>query len=400
MTLAEKLGQLQLVNTADLAESACRDGPSRRRLQRHRTRSELNELQHFAVNQTRLGIPLIFGLDVIHGYVTNFPIPLAQASSFDPTVAYTDATIAAAEARRERPALDVRADDGRHATSRAGDASPRATAKTLTSQANSPSRRRRASRATTTRTRTSSPRARSTTSRTAQPEGGRDYNTVDVSIQRLHNFYLPPFKAAVEAGVATVMTAFNTISGVPAHGNVYMVRDVLKGTYGFDGFVVSDYTGIEELITHGLAGERRATRRATAITAGVDMEMVSTNYVDLRRAAARRGTDHAARRSRTPSAASCASSSASACSTTRTSTRASAVTTISPANAKATRQVAAKSMVLLKNNEVPGSPVLPLGDDVKHSRADRSARPGHHRPQRVLGRSRPGARRRCRSSRG
>ena len=97
-------------------------------------------------------------------------------------------------------------------------------------------------------------------------EGGRDYNTVDVSIQRLHNLYLPPFKAAVEAGVATVMTSFNTVNGVPAHGNRYAVRDILKGRYGFDGFVVSDYTGIQELILHGCAGgrRRRGARRRCA----------------------------------------------------------------------------------------------------------------------------------------
>src|SRR5689334_1181923 len=111
-------------------------------------------------------------------------------------------------------------------------------------------------------------------------EGGRDYNTVDVSLQRLHNHYLPPFKAAVEAGVATVMTSFNTIAGVPAHGNGYTVHDILKGRYGFDGFVVSDYTGIQELINHGLAGDG-ADAAAAALPAGVDMEMVSTNYVDF-----------------------------------------------------------------------------------------------------------------------
>src|SRR3569833_297259 len=108
-------------------------------------------------------------------------------------------------------------------------------------------------------------------------EGGRDYNTVDVSLQRLHNLYLPPFKASVEAGVATVMASFHTISGVPAHGNGYVLHDVLKGAYGFRGFVVSDYTGIEELILHGLAGDG-ADAAAAALPAGVDMEMVSTDY--------------------------------------------------------------------------------------------------------------------------
>ena len=119
-------------------------------------------------------------------------------------------------------------------------------------------------------------------------EGGRDYNTVDVSIQELHNHYLPPFKASVAAGVATVMASFNAISGVPAHANSYTLRDILKGVYGFDGFVVSDYTGIQELIMHGVAGDG-ADAAAAGLTAGVDMEMVSTNYVDFGRSLLNQG---------------------------------------------------------------------------------------------------------------
>src|SRR5690606_122060 len=106
-------------------------------------------------------------------------------------------------------------------------------------------------------------------------EGGRDYNTVDVSEQRLRNLYLPPFKASVDAGVATVMAAFNTVSGVPAHGNPHTMTGILKEEWGFDGVVVSDYTGVEELIAHGYAADAADAARL-ALMAGLDMEMVST----------------------------------------------------------------------------------------------------------------------------
>jgi beta-glucosidase len=277
MTLEEKLGQLQLINTEDLARQA---------LARNQCggvfsvvgAAKLNALQHIAVEQTRLGIPLIFGLDVIHGYTTNFPIPLAQASSFDPNVARTDAVQAAAEARRSgitwtyAPMMDVTHEPrwGRIAEGDGEDpylASQFAAAKVRAYQGED----------------YSAPDKLAACAKHyvayGGTEGGRDYNTVDVSIQQLHNQYLPPFKAAVQAGVATVMASFNAISGVPAHANRYTLREILKGRYDFDGFVVSDYTGIQELIMHGVAGNG-ADAAAAGITAGVDMEMVSTNYVD------------------------------------------------------------------------------------------------------------------------
>ena len=276
MTLAEKLGQLQLVGDEDTAHKALATGQLGGVFSVVGT-AKLNALQHIAVEQTRLGIPLIFGLDVIHGYTTNFPIPLAQGSSFDPSVPGTDATVSASEARRSgihwtyAPMMDVTHEPrwGRIAEGNGEDpylVAANAVAKVRGYQGDD----------------ISAPDRLAACAKHfvayGGAEGGRDYNTVDVSIQRLHNLYLPPFKASVEAGVATVMTSFNTISGVPAHGNSYVVHDVLKGRYGFRGFVVSDYTGIEELINHGLAGNG-ADAATAALTAGVDMEMVSTNYV-------------------------------------------------------------------------------------------------------------------------
>jgi beta-glucosidase len=277
MTTQEKLGQLQLIGDLATAQKDAAAGMLGGVFSVVGA-AQLNALQKTAVENTRLGIPLIFGLDVIHGYTTNFPIPLGQAAAWDPTVSATDATVAAGEARPSgihwtyAPMMDVTHEPrwGRIAEGDGEDpylASTYAAAKTVAFQGAS----------------LSGPTTLAACAKHfvayGGAEGGRDYNTVDVSIQRLHNLYLPPFKAAVEAGVATVMTSFNTISGVPAHGNRYAVHDVLKSSYGFDGFVVSDYTGIQELIVHGLAADG-ADAAAHAMTAGVDMEMVSTNYVD------------------------------------------------------------------------------------------------------------------------
>ncbi len=279
MTLEEKLGQLQLINTPELAQQSLAGAHPCGGVFSVVGAAKLNELQRLAVQHTRLGIPLIFGLDVIHGYTTNFPIPLGQASSFDPGVASTDAVISAAEARRSgitwtyAPMMDVTHEPrwGRIAEGAGEDpylATQLAVAKVKGYQGKDYS-------------------AQDKLAACAKhyvayggAEGGRDYNTVDVSIQELHNHYLPPFKASVAAGVATVMASFNAISGVPAHANAYVLREILKGAFGFDGFVVSDYTGIQELILHGVAGDG-ADAAAAGITAGVDMEMVSTNYVDF-----------------------------------------------------------------------------------------------------------------------
>ncbi len=281
MTFAEKLGQLQLINLPDLAKQSLAGTTPCGGVFSVVGATTLNELQKISVEQTRLGIPLIFGLDVIHGYTTNFPIPLAQASSFDPAVATSDATISAREARRSgitwtySPMMDVTHEPrwGRIAEGDGEDpylASQMAVAKVRAYQGDDYS-------------------APDKVAACAKhyvayggAEGGRDYNTVDVSIQELHNHYLPPFKASVEAGVATVMAAFNTVAGVPAHANKYTLRQILKDAYGFDGFVVSDYTGIQELIMHGVAGDG-ADAASAGINAGVDMEMVSTNYVDFGR---------------------------------------------------------------------------------------------------------------------
>lgn len=237
-----------------------------------------NALQRIAVEESRLGIPLLYGLDVIHGYWTTFPIPLAQAAAFDPAVTETDGAVSAREARADgihwvfSPMMDVTHEPrwGRIAESHGEDpylTARYAAAKVRGYQGDSLD---------------ADDRVAACAKHFAAyggAEGGRDYNTVDVSEQRLRNLYLPPFLAAVDAGAATVMAAFNTVSGVPAHGNTHTLTDILKTQWGFDGVVVSDWAAVDELVVHGFAADRAEAGRL-ALTAGVDVEMASTSYVE------------------------------------------------------------------------------------------------------------------------
>ncbi|WP_314173773.1 glycoside hydrolase family 3 N-terminal domain-containing protein [Streptomyces winkii] len=239
---------------------------------------ECNDLQRYAVEESRLGIPLVFGLDVIHGFLTTFPVPLAQGASFDPDVVTADAEVSAREAASWgvhwtfAPMADVSREPrwGRIAEGSGEDPY-------LTAQL------------TAAKVRGYQGEDYSEEGRIAAcakhfvgygfPEGGRDYNTVDISERRLRDIALPPFKAAVDAGVATLMASFNTVNGVPAHANRHTLTGVLHEEFGFDGFVVGDYNGVQELIPHGVAADG-ADAAALALGAGVDMEMVSTTYAD------------------------------------------------------------------------------------------------------------------------
>ena len=287
MTVEEKLGQLQQLswngdtgpgggqNTQ--AEDAARRGMLGSVLNL-RGAANTNALQRIAVEQSRLGIPLLFGLDVINGYWTTFPVSLAQAAAFDTTGFEREAGIAAREARSNgihwtfNPMMDVTHEPrwGRVVEGSGEDpylAAAFAAAKVRAYQGDdygAPGRIAACAKHFVAY---------------GGAEGGRDYNTVDVSEQRLRNLYLPSFKAAVEAGVATVMASFNTISGVPSHGNPHTLTEILKEEWGFEGFVVSDWAGIDELIAHGLAADGADAARL-ALGAGVDMEMVSTDAVD------------------------------------------------------------------------------------------------------------------------
>lgn len=281
MTLEEKLGQLQMLD-GDVDGSY---RPDHLDLVRRglvgaflnvRGARRVNELQRIAVEESRLKIPLLFGFDVLHGYRTIFPVPLAEASSWDPVAVERAASIAAAEARAAgvawtfAPMVDIARDprwgrivEGSGEDPYLGSVMARARVRGFQGHDYSASDRVLAC-------------AKHFVGYGAA-EGGRDYNTTDMSERTLREIYLPPFRAAVEAGVGTIMSAFNDLNGIPASANPFTLTTILRGEWKFDGFVVSDYTAIEELVAHGLAADgAEAARRA--LEAGVDMEMVSRLY--------------------------------------------------------------------------------------------------------------------------
>jgi beta-glucosidase len=281
MTLEEKLGQLQQLGgdvnghaNPDLYELAKRGvlGSTLGVRGAHNT----NDLQRAAVEGSRLHIPLIFGFDVIHGYRTVFPIPLGEAASFDPASAERSAYVAAAEARASgvhwtfAPMVDIARDarwgriaEGSGEDTYLGSAFARARVRGFQGSDYSAQDRVVAC-------------AKHFVAYGAA-EAGREYNTTDMSEQRLREVYLPPFKAAVDAGVGTLMSAFNDVNGVPSSGNPFTLTKILRGEWKFDGFVVSDYTSVQEMIAHGYAADGADAARL-ALTAGVDMEMVSRLY--------------------------------------------------------------------------------------------------------------------------
>ncbi|MEP7336573.1 MAG: beta-glucosidase BglX [Acidobacteriota bacterium] len=281
MTLAEKLGQLQQLD----GEANGNYRPEHTEMIRKgllgstlnvRGAKRTNELQRIAVEQSRLKIPMLFAFDVIHGYRTIFPVPLGEAASWDTKAAQASANIAAAEAAATgvrwtfAPMVDIARDprwgrivEGAGEDTFLGAAMARARVRGFQGDDYSQPDKIVAC-------------AKHWVAYGAA-EGGRDYNTTEVSEHTLREIYFPPFKAAVGAGVGTFMSAFNDLNGVPTSANPFTLTDVLRREWKFDGIVVSDYTSVQELIPHGLAadGKEAATY---ALNAGVDMEMVSRLY--------------------------------------------------------------------------------------------------------------------------
>ncbi|MBD2892580.1 Beta-xylosidase [Actinomadura sp. RB99] len=289
MTLAEKLGQLQqFAWTGDTGPGQGQAAQVRGMARAGRLGSVLNvsgaaltnELQRVAVEESRLGIPLVFGLDVVHGFLTTFPIPLAQAASFDTGVAERDAEVSAREARSHgvhwvfSPMMDVTREPrwGRISEGFGEDSyltAAFAAAKVRGYQGPDGAAIRPGRVAACAKH----------FAAYGAVEGGREYNTVDLSESRLRAVHLPPFRAAVDAGAATVMAAFTAMNGVPAHADRRALTGILKDDWGFGGPVVSDWTGVAELVAHGFAADARDAARL-ALGAGVDMEMVSTCFAD------------------------------------------------------------------------------------------------------------------------
>ncbi|MBO9519557.1 MAG: glycoside hydrolase family 3 C-terminal domain-containing protein [Porphyrobacter sp.] len=236
----------------------------------------LRELQRVAVEESRLGIPLLFAMDVVHGYRTIFPVPLAMAATWDPEAAESHARIAAREASAAglhwtfAPMVDVARDPrwGRIVEGAGEDpflGAAMAAAQVRGFQGSD------LSAADTIMAGTKHFGAY------GAAEGGRDYAGADLSERTLRETYLPPFEAAARAGTASFMTAFNALGGVPTTGNAALLRGILRGEWGYDGVLLSDWHAIEELMAHGVAGDRAAAARL-ALQAGIDMDMVSDVY--------------------------------------------------------------------------------------------------------------------------
>ena len=283
MTVEEKVGQLNQVNGGVLTGPAVANDPGQqgkvKLLQQGLVGSFLNvtgaeqtlAVQKIAVEQTRLGIPLLFAFDVIHGYKTVFPIPLAEAASWDLAAAERTAAIAAKEASSAglhwtfAPMMDVSREPRWGRVMEGSGEDPYLQAKFAEArikgfQGNFDENHILA--------------CVKHFAMYGAVESGKEYNTVDLSRYAMWNYYLPPYKASVDAGVATVMNSFNLIDGIPASGNTYLVNDVLRKKWGFNGLVVSDWASFGEMINHGYAADA-AQAAEQALMAGSDMDMES-----------------------------------------------------------------------------------------------------------------------------
>lgn len=276
MTLAEKIGQMSQVNGGghDLHQ-AIREGRVGSVLNEVNV-EEINELQRIAADESRLGIPLLLGRDVIHGFKTIFPIPLGQAASWDPSVVERGAAIAAVEAASVgvnwtfAPMIDIARDPrwGRIAESLGED--PHLCSVLGASMVRGFQGER-----------LDNPGSILACAKHfagyGASESGMDYNTTNIPENELRNVYLPPFKAALDAGVGTFMSSFSDLNGVPGAGNEFLMKQILRQEWNYKGFVVSDWDAIKELTVHGFtANDREAV--VEAINAGVDMEMASDLY--------------------------------------------------------------------------------------------------------------------------
>lgn len=283
MTLNEKLGQLNLPGSGDIVTGQAKSSDIGKKIREGKVGGLFNiksvekikEVQRIAVEESRLKIPLIFGMDVIHGYETVFPIPLGLSCSWDTALIKRSAQIAAKEASADgicwtfSPMVDISRDPrwGRIAEGSGEDpflgyyiaqAMVKGYQGDLSKNDNIMACVKHYALY-------------------GAAEAGRDYNTTDMSYQRMYNEYLPPYKGAVDAGVGSVMASFNDVNGIPATANKFLQTDVLRKQWGFKGFVVTDYTGINEMSAHGIGDLK--TVSALALKAGIDMDMVGEGFL-------------------------------------------------------------------------------------------------------------------------
>ena len=284
MTLEEKIGQLNLPVTGEITTGQAKSSDIAAKIKRGEVGGLFNlkgvdkirDVQRLAVENSRLGIPLLFGMDVIHGYETIFPIPLGLSCTWDIPAIEESARIAAVEASADgiswtfSPMVDISRDPRWGRVSEGSGEDPFlgaliARAMVRGYQGKDMSR---------------NDEIMACIKHFAlygAAEAGRDYNTVDMSRQRMFNDYMLPYQAGVEAGAGSVMASFNEVEGVPATANKWLMTDVLRGAWGFNGFVVTDFTGISEMIEHGIGDLQTVSARA--INAGVAMDMVSEGFI-------------------------------------------------------------------------------------------------------------------------
>ncbi|HMO62488.1 MAG TPA: beta-glucosidase BglX [Ferruginibacter sp.] len=280
MTLEEKIGQLNLPGSGDIVTGQAKSSDIGKKIQEGKVGglfniksvAKIKEVQRVAVEESRLKIPLIFGMDVIHGYETVFPIPLGLSCSWDMKAIERSAQIAAQEASADginwtfSPMVDICRDPrwGRIAEGSGED--PYLGSEIAKAMV-------RGYQGTTGKYNNNNIMACvKHYAMYGAAEAGRDYNTTDMSRVSMFNTYLPPYKAAVDAGVGSVMASFNEVDGIPATANKFLMTDVLRKMWGFKGFVVTDYTGINEMIDHGMGDLKQVS--ALALNAGIDMDMV------------------------------------------------------------------------------------------------------------------------------
>ena len=382
MTLEEKLGQLvQYGDTGDAANAALADEQQTpgKNPETHikvdvmqlaetgRLGSMLNVVgaartntfQHAAVEKSRLHIPLLFGADILHGYRTVYPVPLGLAATFDPDLVTAVSHVSAAEAVTAgvrwfySPMVDISRDPRWGRTQEGAGEDPylgAAMARAYIRGYQGDDLSRPDSVAASVKHFAAYGAA----------EAGREYNTTDISLSRLQQVYLPPYKAAVEAGAATMMSAFNALNGVPSTANPYLMQDVLRKAWGFNGFVVSDYTAVMELRNHGIALDA-ATAARIALLAGVDVDMMSHYYDTALPALIRSGqvpqaaVDEAVRRVlRVKFALGLFD---------HPFAQGTEVTAAVPEHRELVRRAAEESLVLLQNKPFAGSsPILPLAN--------------------------------------
>lgn len=288
MTVEEKIGQLNLPVTGEITTGQAKSSDVAKKIEQGlvgglfnlKGVAKIRDVQKLAVENSRLGIPLLFGMDVIHGYETIFPIPLGLSCTWDMKAIQKSARIAAVEASADgiswtfSPMVDISRDPRWGRVSEGNGEDPflgGAIAKAMVlgyqgDKLNDQLKRNDEIMACVKHF-----------ALYGAGEAGRDYNTVDMSRNRMFNEYLYPYQAAVDAGVGSVMASFNEVDGVPATANKWLMTDVLRKQWGFNGFVVTDFTGIAEMVAHGIGDLQTVSARA--LNAGVDMDMVSEGFV-------------------------------------------------------------------------------------------------------------------------